>query len=843
MSLDRNDPAGTDLASEVLEHLPVAVVVVDREWRITYASPEAARLLRRKHGDMIGRAIPDVFAGAAESSIMAEARHAMAHRRPVALPDHKTADGRTLEVIAAPFREGLVASIRDVTELRRAESQLRASEERYRTLLTVAQEGVWVVDHHGTTTYVNDRMAEMLGYPPEELMGRSFMDFIEPERRSRARGVFARHRRGERTRIEARMVRKDSSFLYCIVAVQPLTDTSGRFQGALALITDIGDRVEAEAALKASEQRYRALANAAPMPVVVHQDERVVYANKAALEFIGARSFDDVKSWSPYQVLHPDDREHARKRAEQAIGRNKPNPPAEFRVLRLDGEVRYVESHNVPIEWEGRPAAQIVFIDTTEQKQALEALEASERRYRTLVDTSPAPMVVHREGRVLYANAAALELFGVERLEDGLGMPIFEFVHPDDHEIVRERMETILKTGGSLPVYVMRGVRADGQPLEIAVMSAPLTWEGEPALQTTMRDVTVQRRAVRALRERERDFRNLVEGSPVPMVVHREGLIVYANPVAARIAGASRPSELVGKRLFDLVHPDHRELAQERNRQVAEGEDVLPFEASVVTLQGHPVDVEITFIPVTFDGEPAVLLAARDIGAQRAGEQFQRDLMALVSHELRSPLAAMVGFATLLGREDVAADTALRESLVEKIQSRSDDMARLVDELMEGVRVDSGEFELDIQGCDIRVLLREVVAEAEVPDEVKVRVRVASGMPPLKCDRERIKRVFANLVSNAVKYSPDGGVVRVSARRAKDGVEIRVSDEGRGIPEGHLPRLFERFSRVPGKPVRGRKGFGMGLFIAQRVVQAHGGSIHAKSAPGKGTAFTVQLPG
>jgi signal transduction histidine kinase len=176
---------------------------------------------------------------------------------------------------------------------------------------------------------------------------------------------------------------------------------------------------------------------------------------------------------------------------------------------------------------------------------------------------------------------------------------------------------------------------------------------------------------------------------------------------------------------------------------------------------------------------------------------------------------------------------------------QADRLGRLVDQLLELSRLESGEVPLRREELALRPLVEALITEIDVarPDRgVALRNDVPQDLPALYADRERIHQVLFNLVDNAVRFTPDGGDVRVSARRENGAIWIAVSDTGSGIPAEHLPRLFERFYRADPARSRGDGGTGIGLAIARSVVEAHGGRIRAESEPGRGSVFTFDLP-
>jgi signal transduction histidine kinase len=222
-------------------------------------------------------------------------------------------------------------------------------------------------------------------------------------------------------------------------------------------------------------------------------------------------------------------------------------------------------------------------------------------------------------------------------------------------------------------------------------------------------------------------------------------------------------------------------------------------------------------------------------------EQSRRDLVANVSHELKTPIAAIRAHLENLldGVERPDPQT------LEVMLTQSERLGRLVEQLLDLSRLESGEVPLHREDVQLAPLVSQVVSEIEVSStgrEVRLARELPEDLPMVDADRERVHQVLFNLVDNAVRFSPEGGEVTIAAHRHNGTIEVSVADTGLGISSEHLPRLFERFYRVDTARAREDGGTGIGLAIARSVVEAHGGHIRAESEPGKGSVFTFDLP-
>ncbi len=253
--------------------------------------------------------------------------------------------------------------------------------------------------------------------------------------------------------------------------------------------------------------------------------------------------------------------------------------------------------------------------------------------------------------------------------------------------------------------------------------------------------------------------------------------------------------------------------------------------------------------PVPLDGPREVRILGRAFNEMsrqvQASRQSQRDFLANVSHDLKTPLTSIQGFAQAL-LDGTAEDPAVRRYAAQVIYDEAGRMHRLVLDLLELARFDAGTARLDLASVDLGALLAHLVQNfTPLSAEKKVRLELVQrdAVPAVRADADRLARVFTNLLDNAIRHTPEGGVVTLRVRAAPEGVLVRVEDGGPGIPEHALPRLFERFYQVDAsRSGRGERGTGLGLAIAYEIVQAHGGSLSAANRPEGGAVFEVRLP-
>jgi two-component system phosphate regulon sensor histidine kinase PhoR len=240
-----------------------------------------------------------------------------------------------------------------------------------------------------------------------------------------------------------------------------------------------------------------------------------------------------------------------------------------------------------------------------------------------------------------------------------------------------------------------------------------------------------------------------------------------------------------------------------------------------------------------------VVVVLHDITELRRVDQIRRDFVANVSHELRTPLTAIRGYAEALGEDDTTPED--RRRFLDIIGRHTRRMERLVKDLLRLARLDAGQETLELSPCDTRSLINGVVAEVASAVEDKhqrIEVTIAPGAGTVRADPAKLHDAVRNLVSNAIAYSPDRSTIRVDAAPAADRrVDVVVADEGPGIPEEALSRVFERFYRVDKSRARDPGGTGLGLAIVKHLVELHGGSVRAENGPNGGARFTITISG
>ena len=309
---------------------------------------------------------------------------------------------------------------------------------------------------------------------------------------------------------------------------------------------------------------------------------------------------------------------------------------------------------------------------------------------------------------------------------------------------------------------------------------------------------------------------------------------MHHNPAAERMLGLSLDDKSVNFNTLFGGFTSMDELLLLKSPEYAE------YERNI-----NSMDLEISMAPFSGYGEQGGILAViHDVTQQKKSDELRREFVANVSHELRTPITNIRSYAeTLVDSEDMPAD--MEKNFLRVIVNESDRMTKIVQDLLTLSRFDSGKADLNFESFSFSLSVKNIyeamLLEAK-KSGLEMSLEVENNLPDIFGDKSRIEQVLLNILSNAVRYTPEGGSISVRAGRSKNTVWMEVADTGIGIPPEDLPRIFDRFYRVDKARSRASGGTGLGLSIANDIVIRHNGNISVESTVGKGTTMTVTLP-
>jgi two-component system phosphate regulon sensor histidine kinase PhoR len=311
-----------------------------------------------------------------------------------------------------------------------------------------------------------------------------------------------------------------------------------------------------------------------------------------------------------------------------------------------------------------------------------------------------------------------------------------------------------------------------------------------------------------------------------------DGRVRFWNPAAEKLTGIDEHGA-IGREL-GLLLPGWERIPQQPDASGLGSAAIVPLEL------GHERWLSITSV----DFGEGLVYAVRDVTEERALETMRSDFVTTASHELRTPMTSISGAARTLLRHGDELPDGRQDDFLKMIVSESDRLSRIVDQILLASRIEAGRIEVLHERCDAAAIARSVVESVQhrAPEHVDLVLDVNGRLPQVDCDPDRLRQVLGNLIDNAVKYSPDGGEVRIEVDPDGEMMRFAVHDQGLGFEQAAAERIFERFYRVDPEQTRGIGGTGLGLYISRELVNRMGGRIWAESEPGKGASLFFELP-
>lgn len=756
-----------------------------------------------------------------------------------------------LSVVAAKVRK------RDLEEIETRSQKLADSKANLSALIENTQDAIWSIDRDYKIVTINSVFQAQFAMAHGKVLlpGMQIIDLLPPPERQRWQHDYDRALAGEHFTIEETFDFGPGK-IDVEVFFNPIVDTQGHVCGVSVFARNITANKKAKLQLITNEEKYRAVVRQVADCIYLAdlETKEILEANPALCSLLGY-SNEELLGMTLYEfVMH--DKDDIRKNVAR-LKAKKFHFLGERVYRRKDGSLVDVEVGANLITYGGRDALCVIGRDITARKRAEASIRESEERYRSLVELSPEAIAVHQDEKVVYLNPAGLRLFGAESMQQVLGLSIWDFVHPDHLDVVRQRVKR-LYNGERTELIEERLVLPDGRQMEVEVRAAPIMFNGKPAAQALIRDISERKVAEAALRASEQKYRTLIENMQEGVIVVDENdVIQFINRRAGEMFGY-RMEEILGKAGEELFFwADGRNGASSRKRIAGAG-DSQQYEVQLRTRDAETRWVQISAVPILDargkkDGAFAILtditsqkLALQELReAKEAAEVANRakgQFIANMSHEIRTPMNVIIGMTDLAMEGELSPEQRDHLSMVKESAFV---LLGLLNDILDLSKIEAGKMVLDEIDFSIRSVLSSALAPLRIGAQrkgLRLETRVAPPVPDcLFGDPKRLRQVILNLVGNAIKFT-ERGVIRIDVKRksVRDGrirLHFVIADTGIGIPKEKQALIFDVFTQADSSTTREFGGTGLGLAISSQLVELMGGRIWVESEAGKGSAF------
>ena len=613
--------------------------------------------------------------------------------------------------------------------------------------------------------------------------------------------------------------------------------------------------------LKASDELYRdLLENASDLIQSVDESGMFTYVNESWTRTLGY-SAQEATAMSFLDVVHPDDREHCR----QIFGRlatGEHIDHVDVRFVAKDGNVVDLEgSVNCRFDGGRMVSTRGIFRDLTHRRLAEAARKEAELRYRNLFENAVDGVFrMTAQGSLLTANPACARMLGYESPND-----LLESINESGDPLFSSRKEFLgllraLKRNGRVKDYECRLFKKGGAEVWISGSGRMIAYEDEKlaCFEGVISDIT-QRKLAEL--ERDRFFNMSVD---MLCVADFKGFFTRLNSAWERTLGYS-VDELMAEPFMSFVHPDDQEPTVKQTAAMAEGAHTVRFENRYRTKSGEYR--WLTWNAAPYPDQGLIYAIARDETESRelrdtletknsqlewqnvkveTANRLKSEFLASMSHELRTPLNAIIGFSQLLHDGKTGPVTGDQKEYLGDVLSSARHLLKLINDVLDLSKVEAGKLEFHPEKLSLEKQVFEVTATVNSLAEskrIRIHVEPDAAIDEVELDRAKLKQLLYNYVSNALKFTNEGGSVTIrTVSDPPDRVRIEVQDSGIGIRDEDLSKLFVEFRQLDGGMAKKYPGTGLGLALSRRLVEAQGGEVGVRSEWGKGSTFFAILP-
>ncbi|MBN1574238.1 MAG: PAS domain S-box protein [Deltaproteobacteria bacterium] len=761
------------------------------------------------------------------------------------------------ESVALTFME-------DITEARNAELALRESEELKRSLLDASAVGL-AFSEDRKVIWANETMVKMFGFTDEkEYVGKSTLSlYVDEEEYNRVgKLIYEGLKSGEVIETDSQFRRKNGAIFYGNVRVSVL-DPSNPMKGIIVSILDITERKRAEETLRESEEKYRSiLSNIEDGYYEVNLSGDVTFFNNSANKII-KYSEEELMRMNFRDFMDEKNAKKVFRTFYKVFKTRRPTKAFDWELIRKDGTKIYVEvSVSMKTDKDGNPTGFSGLIrDITERKNTEESLRKSEEKYRTILGSiEDGYYEVDLKGNMTFFNDSTLKIIGYSR-EELMGMNNRELMDEENAKKIYKTFSRVFKTGRPIKTLDWEYIRKDGTKIYIEVsVSLRTDQDGNPmGFRGLFRDITIRKRAEKALRESEAKYRDLIENAvDLIFTIDMKGNILKVNEAFLKETGC-RTEEAIGTSFTDHLIPLDETISMEAYKEIKFGE-TRNFELRAKKKDGSIDWYSFVTRPLydTNSKVSSVHCIARNVTERKRLEEELMDAQKMkavgtlaggIAHDFNNIMATILGYASFLRGKTEKGDSFYKGlSAIEKSAIRAS-------ELTAHLLAYSRKGKIEIKPININTVVKNVheIISGTFQKSITIDLNISPKLDSIEGDISQMNQVVLNLALNAREAMPEGGTIKIETymedidspiRRVKYTIEpgryvcLRITDDGIGMDKYTLSRVFEPYFTTK----REKTSTGLGMSVVYGIVKGHNGYFDIVTEQGKGTEITVYIP-
>jgi len=880
-------------------------VIVDKnnkpiDYRYIEVNPAFEKMIGLKVNEIIGKTVTEILPGTENDPAdwIGKFGNVGLTGVPLTVENYSEQIDRWFKVSGYSPKKGYFAvTFNDITERKKAEQQLKESEEKYRKIIENAKDGYFEVDLSGNFTFVNDALCKLFEYSPEELIGMKYKNYTNEEMSKRVFIVFNTvYKTGiEQESYEYEVITKNSKTIYGETTIHLRYDSEGNKVGFSGFLRDVTEKKRAEMELKESEEKLRTLFEVTPVSIVLSDlESNIIMCNQKFCEIHGIENPDLVKGRKIPEFISKKDRPKLRDSIKKTFGETH-RESNEYTMIREDGTEFQAEATSAGIRNKNGKIIGLIGVaqDITERKRAEEKLKESEEKFRHLFEHSPFSIVLFdSSGMIIDCNSATEKMFGFEKQElinkNYMKLPK---LNPKQLIILKERFQSLMNRDDIEPLE-LQVIRKDGNVRWINSQISKVRIKNQTLFYSIIQDITERKILENLMFELNKVFFNFTADviqtvgnlSKGKIVLYTRKFFDKGKQVAQLITSEnefySHNADIFKKIYFmSKIFEQNHELPQiflnlHENKQLRgdpfiQKHNIKGAYGKIISSQDDyesAISILYQQNPEVADEDQLVLLLVSDAIAieeqrwqllQKLEEQNKKlseidklksEFLTRISHELKTPLISIKGYSELilLQNEDYFDIDTI--SMIEEIIQGCSRLENLIFELLKTSKLETGQIELKTSMEDLSFLIKFTIKELQgliKSRSQKIVLNIHDNLIT-RFEKERIHEVIGNLLTNAIKYTPPFGTVEIKSELKEKFYIISVKDNGIGFTEQEKEKLFKQFGKIEhygrGSYIS-TEGTGLGLYITKKLVELHGGEIWMESeGRNKGSIFYFSLP-